>query len=59
MQFEGTQHFPGTALSDFLSSLGLSIGADANAATSYDDTQYTLRAPTVSAFGDFRLSIWR
>ena len=25
---------------------GLSIGADANAATSYDDTQYTLRVPT-------------
>src|SRR4029078_8817404 len=29
-----------------LSSLGLGIGPDANAATSYDDTQYTLRVPT-------------
>src|SRR5262245_24653278 len=46
MLFEGTRHFPGQGISDFLSSLGLSIGADANAATSYDDTQYILRVPT-------------
>src|SRR5213595_2982944 len=43
MEFEGTRHFPRQSISDFLSSLGLSIGPDANAATSYDDTQYTLR----------------
>ena len=46
MEFEGTEHFPRQGVIDFLSSLGLSIGADANAATSYDDTQYTLRVPT-------------
>src|SRR5579864_4225942 len=46
MEFEGTQHFPGHAIIDFLSSLGLGIGPDANAATSYNDTQYTLRIPT-------------
>ena len=46
MEFEGTRHFPGSGIVDFLSSLGLSIGADANAGTSYDDTQYTLRVPT-------------
>ena len=46
MEFEGTQHFPRQGITDFLSSLGLSIGPDANAATSYDDTQYTLRVPT-------------
>jgi len=46
MEFEGSRHFPGQSISDFLSSLGLSIGPDANAATSYDDTQYTLRVPT-------------
>src|SRR5947209_7887894 len=46
MEFEGTQHFPRQGLVDFLSSLGLSIGPDANAATSYDETQYTLRVPT-------------
>jgi zinc protease len=46
MEFEGTRHFPRQSILDFLSSLGLSIGPDANAATSYDDTQYTLRVPT-------------
>jgi len=46
MEFEGTQHFPRQGLIDFLSSLGLSIGPDANAETSYDDTQYTLGVPT-------------
>jgi zinc protease len=46
MEFEGTRHFPQQSIVDFLSSLGLSIGPDANAATGYDDTQYTLRVPT-------------
>ena len=46
MEFEGTQHFPGNSITEFLASLGLGIGPDANAATSYDDTQYTLRVPT-------------
>jgi zinc protease len=46
MEFEGTKHFPRQGLVEFLGSLGLGIGADANAATSYDDTQYTLRVPT-------------
>jgi zinc protease len=46
MEFEGTRHFPKQSLIEFLGSMGMSIGADANAATSYDDTQYTLRVPT-------------
>src|SRR5260370_1104170 len=46
MEFEGTEHFPRQSILSFLSSLGMSLGADANAATSYDDTQYTLRVPT-------------
>jgi zinc protease len=46
MLFEGTRNFPGRSINDFLAALGLSIGADANAATSFDDTQYTLRVPT-------------
>jgi zinc protease len=46
MEFEGSEHFPGQSISGFLSSMGLSIGPDANAETSFDDTQYTLRIPT-------------
>lgn len=46
MQFEGTRHFPRQGINDFLASLGLGIGPDANAQTSFDDTQYTLRVPT-------------
>ena len=46
MNFEGTKNFPKQSLNQFLASLGMSIGADANAATSYDDTQYSLRVPT-------------
>src|SRR5471030_831351 len=46
MEFEGTKHFPQQSLIEFLSSLGLSIGPDANAETNFDDTQYTLRVPT-------------
>src|SRR5262245_34946676 len=46
MQFEGTTHFPGSGIDDFLSSLGLSLGADANANTSFDETEYILRVPT-------------
>ena len=48
MLFEGTTNFPGNGINDFLASLGLGIGADANAQTSYDDTQYILRVPSDS-----------
>src|SRR5262245_55882147 len=46
MQFEGSRHFPGQTIDNFLASIGLSIGSDANAVTSFDDTQYSLRVPT-------------
>src|SRR5829696_3623657 len=46
MQFEGTRNFPKQSLNQFLASLGMSLGADANASTSYDETQYSLRVPT-------------
>src|SRR5262245_5289820 len=46
MQFQGSRHFPGQTIDGFLSSLGLSIGSDANAVTSFDDTQYSMRVPT-------------
>src|SRR5206468_11117765 len=46
MEFQGTRHFPGEGINAFLGALGLSIGADANAATSFDETEYMLRVPT-------------
>src|SRR5262245_53036733 len=36
MEFEGTTHFPGQGITDFISALGLSIRPDGNAQTSYD-----------------------
>jgi zinc protease len=46
MLFEGTTHFPRGRINGFLASLGIGIGPDANAATAFDDTQYTLRVPS-------------
>jgi len=46
MQFQGSQHFPGQRIDAFLQSIGLSIGSDANAETSFDETQYSLKVPT-------------
>jgi zinc protease len=46
MQFQGSRHFPDQTIDNFLASIGLSIGSDANAETSFDDTQYSLRVPT-------------
>src|SRR5215475_11882720 len=46
MQFQGSRHFPDQTIDRFLASIGLSIGSDANAVTSFDDTQYSLKVPT-------------
>jgi zinc protease len=46
MEFQGTRHFPGEGINAFLGTLGLSIGADANAGTGFDETEYLLRVPT-------------
>ena len=45
MLFEGTRNFPRQGITEFLGTLGVGIGPDANAQTSYDDT-YLLRVPT-------------
>jgi zinc protease len=46
LAFNGTLHFPGQSVQAFLSSVGMSFGADANAATTFDTTTYRLRVPT-------------
>ncbi len=42
MNFNGTKHFPKNELVTYLQSIGLSIGADLNANTGYDATNYIL-----------------
>lgn len=46
MAFNGTQRYPKQTLVEFFERSGLRFGAHANAATSYDRTQYQLIVPT-------------
>jgi zinc protease len=48
MGFNGTKHFPGNSLIDYLETKGVIFGYEANAYTSFDETVYTLRVPTDS-----------
>lgn len=46
MAFNGTKHFQKNDLVAFLQSIGVQFGADLNANTSFDETQYILPIPT-------------
>jgi zinc protease len=46
MTFEGTRNFPRAAVTAFMQSLGMGIGAHLNATTTFDDTVYQLQVPT-------------
>jgi len=46
MAFNGTRHFPKQETIAFLESLGMRFGADVNAFTSFDETEFTLTVPT-------------
>lgn len=46
MNFNGLRHFPKDKLVTYLQSIGLSVGADLNANTGYDATNYILWMPT-------------
>ena len=46
MSFNGTQHFPGLEVVNFMQSLGMRFGAHVNANTSFDETIYELQIPT-------------
>ena len=46
MAFSGTKRFEKQTLVDFFEKTGLQLGADANASTAYDRTQYQLSVPT-------------
>src|SRR5512132_65193 len=40
MAFRGTRRFPGRAIDAYLQSVGMCLGEDVNATTSYDETIY-------------------
>jgi zinc protease len=46
MAFDGTAHFPGHTLIDFVETSGMRYGADLNAHTTQDETVYTLTLPS-------------
>ncbi|MDR2481103.1 MAG: insulinase family protein [Spirochaetaceae bacterium] len=45
MAFDGTEHFPGTEVVEYLRSLGMRFGAHVNAYTSFDRTVYGITVP--------------
>lgn len=49
MAFDGTTHFPHQAITNYLESVGMRLGPDLNAFTSYDQTIYMLQIPTDTA----------
>lgn len=46
MLFNGTDEYPHTELVNFLESIGMEFGPDVNAYTSFDETVFTIQAPT-------------
>ena len=46
MAFNGTEHFPKSALVDYLEKIGMKFGADVNAYTTFEQTVFQLEVPT-------------
>src|ERR1051325_4083299 len=46
MAFNGTTHFPGLEVVNFMQAIGMRFGAHVNANTSFDETVYQLQIPT-------------
>ncbi len=51
MCFNGTKHFPGTSLRDWLESIGVKFGVNLNAYTSIDETVYNINDVPVTREG--------
>lgn len=51
MAFNGTTHFPGKGLTEYLESIGAKFGYNINAYTSFDETVYTLMNIPVTRAG--------
>ena len=58
MCFNGTDHFPGKSLINYLESIGVKFGADLNAYTSIDETVYNINNVPVSTPGAIDSCLW-
>ena len=58
MCFNGTEHFPGKALINYLESIGVKFGADLNAYTSIDETVYNIDNVPVNVEGAIDSCLW-
>ena len=58
MCFNGTEHFPGKALINYLEGIGVKFGADLNAYTSIDETVYNINNVPVDVEGAIDSCLW-
>ena len=58
MCFNGTEHFPGKALINYLEGIGVKFGADLNAYTSIDETVYNINNVPVNVEGAIDSCLW-
>ncbi|MBQ8336220.1 MAG: insulinase family protein [Bacteroidaceae bacterium] len=58
MCFNGTDHFPGKALINYLEGIGVKFGADLNAYTSIDETVYNIDNVPVGIEGVIDSCLW-
>ena len=58
MCFNGTDHFPGKGLINYLESIGVKFGADLNAYTSIDETVYNIDNVPVNVEGAIDSCLW-
>ena len=58
MCFNGTDHFPGKGLINYLEGIGVKFGADLNAYTSIDETVYNINNVPVNVEGAVDSCLW-
>ncbi len=58
MCFNGTEHFPGKAMINYLEGIGVKFGADLNAYTSIDETVYNINNVPVDVEGAIDSCLW-
>ena len=58
MCFNGTEHFPGKSMINYLEGIGVKFGADLNAYTSIDETVYNIDNVPVNVEGAIDSCLW-